>query len=116
MSEERTIIPAFVQVGEEVPVEVKEASAEMNSYLILIKGEDDNGDEFKIYEFAVGRTDAYNYARRLIEELAFIDLVNSTVLVDGKKLEERLPLLTFMQHCEKNNFVEHEGFSVDEYN
>lgn len=86
--------------------------AEEKRYLILIVGTDEDGDEFRDFEFVTGRTAAYDYIKNLVEA---IDLIESKIVVDSEKIGDMKPVLRFMRYVLDSGLITDPGFDVMDY-
>lgn len=87
----------------------KDNDPEIKRYLILIVGTDEDGDDFRDFEFVTGRTAAYNYIKNLVE---VIDLVDSKIVVDSEKIEDMKPVLRFMKYVLDTGLIIDPGFDI----
>lgn len=85
---------------------------ETKLYLILIIGFDEEGDEFRDFEFVTGRTAAYEYIRELVET---IDLMASRIVVDTESISNTKPVAKFMKHVIDNGLIDDPGFDIMDY-
>lgn len=81
-------------------------------YLILIVGTDENGDEFKDFEFISGRDNAYFYIKGLVEN---IDLYESKIIAANDIVNNAKPVVKFMKYCIDEGLIEDPGFDITDY-
>lgn len=79
--------------------------AEVKEYLILGA----LGDE-TFFKVCIGRTEAYEFIKANIE---FMDPYQSYVLVEGKKLEEKITVYTFVEGVMKK--IVSDDFDINDY-
>ena len=94
------------------PIVIDVKDPEKKEYLILLVGLRGKEEEFKDYEFVIGRTATYELIKTLIED---IDIDESYVLVEGVTLEERISVYKFMKHMHMH-FFQDDLFDIEKYN
>lgn len=87
-------------------------SAESRMYLVLIVGTDENGEEFKDWQFIVGRKTAYDYIKSMVEN---IDLIESRIVVESETISETKTVLQFMKYVLDTGLIEDPGFDIMDY-
>lgn len=92
--------------------DIKKDDPESKAYLILIVGFDEDGDEFRDFDFITGRTEAYEYIKARVEA---IDLMESKIVVETDKIENLKPVLRFMRYVLDNGLIEDPGFDIMDY-
>lgn len=84
-------------------------------YLILIIGFNENGDEFRDFEWITGRTNAYEFIKDMVKEER-ADLFQSKIIVETQAIETAKTLVEFMRYCSDNGLVEVDsGFDIMDY-
>jgi len=85
---------------------------ESKMYLVLIVGSDENGDEFKDFEFITGRKAAYEYIKTIV---SYIDLFQSRIVVETETINDTKPVIKFMRYVIDNGLVDDPGFDIMDY-
>ena len=88
------------------PQRLLKKNPENKIYLICIAGKDGENDSWELVQ---GRTEAYETIKNDID---FIDLEHSFILVESAKLENRLSIVAFMRHVEG---YYQDSFDIDDY-
>ena len=89
------------------------------TYLILIDGEDEEGNRFRDWEFKVGRQAAYDYILNLLESrYANIDVHESKIIVSSEKVKitDGLSIYKFMKGMKASDkVIDYSPFDIDDY-
>ncbi len=92
------------------------------TYLILMDGvnTDDNETRFRDWEFKVGRQEAYDYIKSLIQsDYVLIDIHKSKIIVDSEnvKISQGISIYRFMRDMkEKDKVIDYSSFDIEDYN
>lgn len=81
---------------------------EDRQYLICIKAKPGSG-ETDSWDIVIGRTEAYNYIK---DNIDYIDIEHSFILVESLPLEKRASIYAFMKHV--GDFYE-DSFDIEDY-
>ena len=94
------------------PIVIDVKDPELKEYLILLVGLRGKEEEFKDYQFIIGRKATYETIKTFIED---IDIDESYVLVEGVALEDRISVYKFMKHMHMH-FFQDDLFDIEKYN
>jgi hypothetical protein len=84
-------------------------------YLILIVGFDEEGNEFRDFEWVTGRTTAYEFIKDTAKEER-ADLFQSKIIAETQPIEKAKTLVEFMRYCSDNELVQEDsGFDIMDY-
>ena len=91
------------------------------TYLVLLEGEipTNEGENYKTYEFILGRQATYDYIKDIIQSQDIIfDAMKSKVIVDSEKVNigKALSVYNFMRIMKENNkVVDESSFDIEDY-
>ena len=112
MEKDKKVTPGIVYTDKENP-------PNQRTYLVLLKGEyvDDDREEFRDFEWVIGRQNVYEFLRDFIlnEEGISINIHTSLVISETVRILDAISVYTFMKHF-KGIVVDETGFDIEEYN
>lgn len=82
-------------------------------YLILMIG-DENGKEFRDWEWITGRREVYQFIKNLVLSEDY-DLSESKVITEGQPIENALSFIKFMHDVIEMGLIEDPGFDIMDY-
>lgn len=88
-------------------------------YLVLLTGDykDNDNQEYRDFEWIVGRQRLYDYLRDLIlsEDDVIIDIHKSLIIAETVTINDYVSVYVFMKAV-KNIVIDDTGFDIEEYN
>lgn len=88
-------------------------------YLVLLSGDykDNDNQEYRDFEWIVGRQRLYDYLRDLIlsEDDVIIDIHKSLIISETVTINDYVSVYEFMRAV-KNIVIDETGFDIEEYN
>lgn len=91
------------------------------TYLILLDGVLTNDEEtiFRDWEFKVGRQEAYDYIKDMLQnQYAIINVHNSKIIVDSTEvtIKQGISIYKFMKNMKENEkVIDYSSFDIEDY-
>lgn len=89
------------------------------TYLILIDGieNDDAQQRYRDWDYVVGRQEAYDYIKNILESgYVIVDINESKIIVDSLKINDGISIYEFMKAMkEKDKIIDYSSFDIEDY-
>ena len=82
------------------------------TFLLLIYGTDNDGEDFYHWEMCVGRQNAYDCVKAFIE---IIDFDKSYIVAEDSIIEDKVRVIDFLKHVIESGKIEDPGFDPMDY-
>ena len=120
-TEYNSVTPAEVQVQRRTNINVMKKvplitfdddPGRTKTFLVLLSGNDEEGNEFTDWNFCNGRAEAYSYIKSYIE---YIDLYESYIIGNDNEVKDAIRVIDYLNHVLETGKIEDPGFDPMDY-